>query len=471
MATIQITEKKAKHEKKSEKLGIKGIISYGLGNVAGTAEYGLKTSYHMAFMTEFAGINAGFAGMVSMIMTIWDAINDPVIGGIADRTKTKLGKYRPHMLWGIIAWSLITVLLFIVPDLSITGRNFYYTVLLFFWSISCTAYMVPWQSLNSVMTTDVNERNRLLTVRMFIGTLSTTLVSLLLNPVVNAVDGGKKGYFFLALIVVIPSLICALICIKGAGKRDYEGSIPNPPKAGFKKQLKIFLGNAPVICISLMLGLLWLNSGVATASAVYYHTYVTKRMYLITYSALVSMIAGLTIVPIMPALFRKLGRYKTMIVGTAFCFVSPVLHFVYREAITDIAVLTSNFFFMTGTSMVNMSIVSYVPDCADYTELHHGNPNAGVINAMVSFAKKAVSSLSTAIIGVVLTVVGYSAGEKTASQELVDGIINLRGITTIVVFVLILIILALFPIKGSYAKNLRAQLSVVRAEREKQEKS
>lgn len=121
------------------------LISYGLG---GRGKHGMpsqfKTSYVMNFMSDVAGLHVGAVGILNTLLIIWDAINDPIIGGIADRTNTKrFGKYRPHMMMGIVLWAVIMIMLFTVPNLPETGTWIYYIIALLFYSVFYTQFTVP----------------------------------------------------------------------------------------------------------------------------------------------------------------------------------------------------------------------------------------------------------------------------------------------------------------------------------------
>ena len=146
-------------DQRDRKMSKGELVSYGLGGVASTMPSQFKTAYAMNFMSDVAGLHVGAVGILNTLLIIWDAINDPIIGGIADRTNTKRwGKYRPHMIMGILLWAVIMVMLFTVPDLPETGMWIYYIVALLLYSVFYTQFTVPWQALNSAMTRDPQER-------------------------------------------------------------------------------------------------------------------------------------------------------------------------------------------------------------------------------------------------------------------------------------------------------------------------
>jgi GPH family glycoside/pentoside/hexuronide:cation symporter len=443
----------------SGKLGRWNTFAYGLGGVPATMEEMMKSSYHMTFMTEFAGISPAVAGIINTVMTIWDAINDPLIGGMADRTNTRMGKYRPHMLWGLLSWTIITILMFCVPNFGSTGRVLYYAVLLFLWSVACTGFTVPWQSLNSVISTDVGERNSLLMYRMLIGTLSGTLLGIFLIPVVDAVDGGAKGYLVMATIVALSSLVCGLLCINSAKKRDAKDALPTPPQTSLKEIIKLIGKNRAVLTVALMLSGINMINVMNSAISIYYYKYVVGDLSLVSLSAIIGLLASLVILPIIPKFYKIMGRQMIFIVGTVLIAFTPVTLLILRENLSNGMILLSGFLFTIGFALVNTTTVSFVPDCVDYTELHFGSINAGLINAVTSFIKKATASLSTLIIGFALTLGGYVDANTVASPQLINSIINVRSFTVLLLLALSLLGLKLFPVTKAYGEEMRKKLA------------
>lgn len=125
------------------------ITGYGLGGFASTLPNQFKTQFGMSFMSDVAGVPVGVAGVISMLMSVWDAVNDPIIDHLADRTNTRRwGRYRPHMLLGALCMAVTVVLMFVVPPLSVGGRTVYYGVVLALFSVFFTQFTVPWQALN-----------------------------------------------------------------------------------------------------------------------------------------------------------------------------------------------------------------------------------------------------------------------------------------------------------------------------------
>ena len=179
-------------DQRDRKMSKGELVSYGLGGVASTMPSQFKTAYAMNFMSDVAGLHVGAVGILNTLLIIWDAINDPIIGGIADRTNTKRwGKYRPHMIMGILLWAVIMVMLFTVPDLPETGMWIYYIVALLLYSVFYTQFTVPWQALDSAMTRDPQERNLMLPCRQYGGFIAGAVVGVITIPIVQRSAGSQ----------------------------------------------------------------------------------------------------------------------------------------------------------------------------------------------------------------------------------------------------------------------------------------
>ncbi len=168
--------------KMNYKLNIKEKIGYGLGDAASSMFWKLFSMYLLFFYTDVFGIPAAAAGTMFLLTRIWDAANDPIMGVLADRTKSKWGKFRPYLLWLAIPFGVIGVLLFSTPDLGTTGKIVYayvtYTVMMMVY----TGVNVPYAALMGVMTPDSKQRTTLSTFRMVFAFGGSILVLATFQP-------------------------------------------------------------------------------------------------------------------------------------------------------------------------------------------------------------------------------------------------------------------------------------------------
>lgn len=387
------------------------LISYGLGGVASTMPSQFKTSYAMNFMSDVAGLHVGAVGVLNTLLIIWDAINDPIIGGIADRTNTKrFGKYRPHMIMGVLLWAVIMVMLFTVPSLPETGMWIYYIIALLLYSVFYTQFTVPWQALNSAMTRDPQERNLMLTCRQYGGFIAGAVVGIITMPIVERSANPKTGWLISVGIVCIVMVITGLCAANGAKRVDYYNSLPTPEKVHLKSQLHLITKNRAVICAALLLGTVTLVNTTSSAISLYYLRCVVENVALKSIFSIVSLLISLIFIPMMPAVLKKVGKIKTVLYGMALIVLPAVWLMIRRESMSDLKVVASSF----------------------------------------------CSSFSTTIVGVALAAVGYSA--DSVSQEVIDMIINIKIIYPFILLIVTGLILHFYPITPEFARKMRAEL-------------
>ena len=444
-------------DQRDRKMSKGELVSYGLGGVASTMPSQFKTAYAMNFMSDVAGLHVGAVGILNTLLIIWDAINDPIIGGIADRTNTKRwGKYRPHMIMGILLWAVIMVMLFTVPDLPETGMWIYYIVALLLYSVFYTQCTVPWQALNSAMTRDPQERNLMLTCRQYGGFIAGAVVGVITIPIVQKSADPRTGWLISVGIVCVTMIITGLCAANGAKRVDYYNSLPTPEKIHFKSQIGLVIHNRAVICAALLLGAVTLVNTMSSALSLYYLRCVVENMGLKAVFSLVSLGISLGVIPMMPAMLRKFGKIKTVFIGMFVILLQSIWLLVRREFATDLEVIGMGFVGSLGFVFANVAVLAMIPDCTDYTEWKFGTAQAGFINATITFMKKFCSSFSTMIVGVALASVGYSASET--SQEVIDMIVNLKIAYPIVLMIVTVILVKLYPITPAFAKTMRAEL-------------
>ena len=444
-------------DQRDRKMSKGELVSYGLGGVASTMPSQFKTAYAMNFMSDVAGLHVGAVGILNTLLIIWDAINDPIIGGIADRTNTKRwGKYRPHMIMGILLWAVIMAMLFTVPDLPETGMWIYYIVALLLYSVFYTQFTVPWQALNSAMTRDPQERNLMLTCRQYGGFIAGAVVGVITIPIVQKSADPRTGWLISVGIVCVTMIITGLCAANGAKRVDYYNSLPTPEKIHFKSQIGLVIHNRAVICAALLLGAVTLVNTMSSALSLYYLRCVVENMGLKAVFSLVSLGISLVVIPMMPAMLRKFGKIKTVFIGMFVILLQSIWLLVRREYATDLEVIGMGFVGSLGFVFANVAVLAMIPDCTDYTEWKFGTAQAGFINATITFMKKFCSSFSTMIVGVALASVGYSASET--SQEVIDMIVNLKIAYPIVLMIVTVILVKLYPITPAFAKTMRAEL-------------
>ncbi len=175
----------------SEKISIKEKIGFGLGDTASNLFFQTFMLFLLYFYTDVFGIPAAVAGTMFLITRIWDSVNDPLMGIIADRTETKWGKFRPYLLWMAVPFGIIGILTFTTPDLSLSGKIVYAYITYGLMMMVYTAINIPYSALMGVVSSDPLQRTSFSQYRFVFAFLGAFLVQGLTLPLVNAIGGGN----------------------------------------------------------------------------------------------------------------------------------------------------------------------------------------------------------------------------------------------------------------------------------------
>ena len=157
------------------KLNFREKVAYGLGDFASSMFLKLFSMFLLFFYTDVFGISAAAVGTMFLVTRLWDAANDPIMGLLGDRTRTRWGKFRPYLLFVAVPFAIIGVLTFSTPDLGPTGKLIYAYITYTLMMMVYTAVNVPYAALMGVMTSDTTERTSLASYRFLGGVLWRTL--------------------------------------------------------------------------------------------------------------------------------------------------------------------------------------------------------------------------------------------------------------------------------------------------------
>ncbi len=174
-----------------EHIPIKEKIGFALGDTASNLFFQTFMLFLLYFYTDVFGISAATAGTMFLVTRIWDSINDPIMGVIADRTNTKWGKFRPYLLWFAVPFGLIGVLTFTTPELSLSGKVIYAYVTYALMMMIYTAINIPYSALMGVVSSDPLQRTSFAQYRFIFAFLGAFIVQGLTLPLVNYIGGGN----------------------------------------------------------------------------------------------------------------------------------------------------------------------------------------------------------------------------------------------------------------------------------------
>lgn len=382
-------------------------LGYGTGSVAMNIVYGLMSFYLLKFYTDVFGITAASAGIMFTVARIWDAINDPIMGVIVDKTKSRWGKFRPYILFGAIPMGLFAFLCFNTPDLDQAGKLIYAYVTYIGFGMIYTIIGVPYGALTSAMTQDLKEREKLTFYRSIGSLLATLLIVILVIPLTEAIGNGDLVIGYRVTIGLLSGLAALLMLSTFFTSKEVVVASNDNLQPAFKDSMKMVGKNKPLIILMSVFVLTFAVNSITGAVGLYYLDYYLNRMDLYMIVSLTAMVPIIIGQPVVLPLIKKFGKKKIMI----WCCALQGLLMFAKFIIPPNATLFILLSFLTGLSAAPFGTViwAFVPDTIEYGEWKTGIRADGFVNAIIGFAFKLGMAGGGIIPGIVLTVTGYEA--------------------------------------------------------------
>ncbi|WP_018664645.1 MFS transporter [Heyndrickxia acidiproducens] len=378
-------------------------IGYGVGDLGCNLVFGTMASYLMFFYTDVFGITAAAAGTMMFATKIIDAFADTGMGLLVDRTHTRWGQGRPYFLIGAIPFTVFTIITFIVPDGGTTEKLIWAYVTFTLLNIAYTVVNIPLNTIVPRLTSDVHERNWLVTTRMICALLGTALVMSITTPLVHVFGQGntQKGFLITMTLYAILAFFLFLFTFKNT-----EEIVPpavKPEKSSFLLDLKGLTGQSIIFFI---LNFLYFALFVIrNTTVIYYFTYNLDRTNWLTFVGLFGILSGLPMLLVLPWLQKKISKRSCLLLSVCIYIIGDLaMYFGSTSSILLIAGLA-----LTGLGMYGIFGTTFAiqPDVIDYSEYKKKRSISGMIAAFQGFCVKTSMGLASALIGVILKMGGY----------------------------------------------------------------
>lgn len=416
-------------------------ISYGLGDTASNLIFQMTTLYLMYFYTDVFGLNPAAVAILFLVARVIDAIAEPFIGVMIDRTQTKWGKCRPYFLWLAVPFSVTSVLMFLTPDFGDTGKLVYAYISYTMLGIMYSGINLPLSAILPSLTSNSNERTVINTVRMVFAVIGVVIVSAGTMPLVNAFGGGDEAKGFLVTIILFSVIALLLFLNMFANTKERVKAIDEKPLP-LSVGIKALKGNTPWL-IMLLLGLfLWITTSIQGQTSIYYMTYYMKKPELIP---IVNSMQLLMIVSMVfaPLAVKKIGKRNTILCGSVVSILGYIIAIFGGNALSVPLLLSGLLISGLGMGVGAGLIFAMMADTVDYGEWKSGVRAQGLLYSASSFGVKVGMGLGGALGGWILSMGGYVAN-NTAQSESALASISFNYLVAPIIGQIIMIILLLF---------------------------
>lgn len=439
-----------------EKLTFKEKLGFSAGEYAGSVVWQALMFFLPIFYTDIFGLSAAAVSTMFLVVRLFDAVNDPIMGMIADRTNTRWGKFRPYLLWLAVPYGLGTVLMFTTPQFSDAGKMIYAYATYALMMVIYTAMMIPYNTLIGVISPDSNERTSVSTYKFVFAYAAGASVQGFVIPLVDILGGGDKarGYSYTMAIFGVLCIVVFIIAFLSVRERVK----PDPAqKSKLRDDLKDLIHNKPWIILAGVCVATLIYVAIRSAVVMYYFKYFIKDQA----AAGPFMVIGTlcVILGVLPTkwLSGKIGKKKlyiySMIVvvlaSSGFLFAGP-------EDIAWIYAMQIIFSLASGPSMP--LLWSMLADAADYSEWKSGRRATGLVYSAATFSQKMGFSVGGALSMMILSLFGYVADAEQTAQSLLGIKLSLSVIPAGIA-VLAIVALLFYTLDDAFVERIGRELA------------
>ena len=416
--------------------------------------YSFVTMYIMFFFTDLLRIPPESVTVIMVAASLWDAVNDILMGMIADRTRTRIGKFRPYLLAGPIFITLSTIFCFMSFGGSLAGTIAVAAVCYVLWDITYTIYDVPIWAISSVSSPNPDEKNSMVTLGKIGGTIGTVIISVGSVSLINVFGGERSATAYTAAAAVVAVIGAALMILSGFVLKE---RIEPPPKdIPFSRNIHTILDNGALIALLVSLLIIDMVNNLRQVSQMYFAVYVWGDSGYVTYIGVSLVLGMVTGMAVSPMLIRHFDKKKIFIIACIAGGIFSFLPFLMNAGPVIGLILLGVSFAFTG--MTTITSTSMLMDAIDYSEYRLGFRGEGIVFSMNTFLNKLSSTISKGLLGFAMTVTHYEDNmEPTAAVT--TGFGAMVYVVPALCFLAAILPLLLYRLKPAQIREIQKQLT------------
>lgn len=437
------------------RLPLREKLSYGIGDFGFNLYWANISAFLLIFYTDVMGLAAGAVGTMMLVTKLADAVADPFMGAIADRTRTRWGRFRPYLLFAAVPLAITGVLTWTVPDLDGGGRLLWayatFTLMMFVY----TVLSMPYSALSGVMTADSQQRTTLISFRFIAAFAGTTLVNWLTLDLVRWLGRGDEQLGWQLTMALYGVVAIATFVAVFANTRE---RIEPPPqqRSTMRQDVLDLLGNKPWLVLFVLALVIMVTIVMRSGSLVYYLKYYVDRpeltgLFLGSYS--VALAVGAALTPLLTRLMDKRRLMMGLMAGVG--VISCAMYFVPKEHIWVMFALNTLVGLLLGPK--SPLAFSMYADCADYTEWKTGRRATAMTFAAAAFSQKLGGAVASAAIAWMLAAMGYVANQAQSDASRLGIVLVLTVIPGAVALVAVWVMRA-YPLDDAALLRIQEEL-------------
>lgn len=407
-------------------LRAKHKAAFGFGAFGKDIVYMLISSYLLYYYNAVLGMSSVFIGAMMMVARVFDAFNDPLMGIVVAKTKTKWGRFRPWILAGTVLNAVTIYALYATPD-SVTGnaQKVWLTVFYFAWGITYTLMDIPFWSMIPAITNAGKDREDLSSLARSCSGIGDAIPTVLTMVIVPALSGStviadyKIGFKYWALIVAVVFIISELVCVLVVPERIDDSTMQT---TGIADMFKSLFRNDQAMTIVVSVILVYTALNIVGNLILYFFTFDVGNTDAYSVFVAVCFATQVLVMLLFPVFRTKFSKHQLFISG----FIIQIAGFLIILLMANTGIYRNVGWFLlcvpgalvyAGYGMLNVLLTIFLSDAVDYGEYKNGTREEAVIFSMQTFTVKLASGLAVLIAGIVIDLVGLDpeATAQTAS--------------------------------------------------------
>lgn len=398
-----------------QRIPLKNKLLFGIGDMYAGGAFLLVGLLYLQFLTDHAGLTPALAGSVFLIGKIWDAVSDPLMGILSDRTHSHFGRRRVYFLFGILPVFLSFLLLWITLDgNSQLGKFLYYTFAYLLFNSSFTMVQVPYNAVLPAMTDSYTERASASGIRLTFSAISAIIAGTLPMLLIRG-----RGYLFMGFVFAILYAIPWVCVFLGTYERNGQEGERQTVRQTIAGSLSIFKNRS----FRLHAGLFICSQSavdILTTLFIYYLTYVLGRQKEFSQIMAALLIVPVLIMPVYTKLATRFSKTTPMHIGLSIWALALLSSLFLSPSSPDVAIYLIAAASGLGTASAVFVPWSILPDVTDVDQLISGRRREGIYSGMATLLRKLAQAVAVFLIGSLLDVVGYVPEVEQSPQVILS---------------------------------------------------
>lgn len=396
-----------------EKLDLKTKLFFAVGGLGKDAMFAMSTIM-MFYFNNLLGISAAFLGVMMMVVRVWDAVNDPIMGTVVERTRSRWGKFRPWILIGSILNAIVLIVLFSNPNLATNSVSQYIFISTMYtlWGMTYTLMDIPfWSMIPSLSSRQSDRESVTILTRLFtsIGFFIVSAGYLFFAGILGGGDTSEakvKGLFIFAIIISVVFVVTQIIMVFNVKEKIV---VENENKTTLREMFRILKENDQLLVVMIVVLVINFTLYITSGMAVYYMVYEIGNEDLFAIFMALGGVFQVIGAVTYGLLSKRLKRKQIFNLAIFLQLIGFVLLFVNAFIINSNVVLLFLFatFVFYGQGTFNVLQTVLLSDTVDYGELKIGTRSEAVAFSVQTFVVKLATGISLGVIGIGLTLIHF----------------------------------------------------------------